>query len=113
MDRCGYLTVVVELEKEDNLLVRRPENMRELYNILQMTVKESKTRVMQSTEQFWAKKTVMDSEKMEDWMVAKSRIDALYQYTTENDRPSSAASINRKRIKQRKRAQSECEFQVF
>ena len=114
VDRRGYLTVVVEIEKEDSLLVRRPENVREWYNTMQRMVKESKTRVMQSTEQFWAKKTVMDSDKMEEWLVARERIGALYQYTEgRQERPSYAASVDRKRQrKQRKRAESECELKV-
>ena len=29
VDSHGYLTVVMEIEKEDNLIVRRPENVRE------------------------------------------------------------------------------------
>ena len=96
-------------------MVRRPENVREWYNTMQRMVKESKTRVMQSTEQFWAKKTVMDSDKMEEWLVARERIGALYQYTEgRQERPSYAASVDRKRQrKQRKRAESECELKVF
>ena len=105
VDRRGYLTVVVEIEKEDSLVVRRPENVREWYNTLQRMVKESKTRVMQSTEQFWAKKTVMDSDKMEEWLVARERIGALYQYTDGRQ--------DKKMTKQRKMAKSECELKVF
>ena len=52
VDGRGYLTVVVQMEKEDNLVVRRPENVREWYNTLCRRVKESKTRVMETTEQF-------------------------------------------------------------
>ena len=109
VDRRGYLTVVLEIEKEDNLLVRRPENVREWFHTLKKMVTESKQRVMQSTEQFWAQKKVMDSEKMEKWVMARTRIGALYQYTADReDRPASVSSLNRKMVKQRKRAKSEC-----
>ena len=73
-------------------------------------VKESKTRVMKSAEQFWAKKTVMDSEKMEEWLAARTRIGSLYQYTT--DIPRSTVSMDRRQSKQKKRAKSECEFKI-
>ena len=120
VDRRGYLTVVVEIEKEDSLLVRRPENVREWYNTLQRMVKESKTRVMQSTEQFWAKKTVVDSDKMEEWLVVKEKIGALYQYTnipsiekSKQERPSSESSMERRKTRMRKRTKSECKFTSF
>ena len=110
MDRRGYLTVVVEIEKEDNLLVRRPENVKEWFHTLKKMVLESKNRMMESTEQFWAQKKVMDSEKMKEWLVARTRIGTLYQYTTDKEeRSSSVSSLNRKVVKQRKRAKSECE----
>ena len=99
----GYLTVVVG---GDNMLVRRPEKAREWFNLLHRMVKESKTRVMKTTEQFWAKKRVMDSEKMEQWLEARERIGARYQYT--QDRPRSAYSMDRKQNKKRDRANSEC-----
>jgi hypothetical protein len=108
VDRRGYLTVVVRIKGEENLLIRRPEKLREWYNILHKMAKESKTRVMKSTEQFWAKKTVMDSEKMEEWLAARTRIGSLYQYTT--DIPRSTCSMDRQQNKQKKRAKSECEF---
>ena len=100
------MTVVVGREGEDNMLVRRPENVREWFNLLHRMVKESKTRVMKTTEQFWAKKKVMDSEKMEEWLAARARIGARYQYT--QDRPRSTYSMERKQNKQRDRAYSEC-----
>ena len=69
---------------------------------MQRMVKESKTRVMQ--------KTVMDSDKMDEWLVARAKIGALYQYTTERqERPISVASMDRRTTRMRKRANSECE----
>ena len=100
------MTVVVGREGEDNMLVRSPENVTEWFNLLQRMFKESKTRVMKTTEQFWAKKRVMDSEKMEQWLEARERIGARYQYT--QDRPRSAYTMDRKQNKQRERPNSEC-----
>ena len=88
--RRGYLTVVVEIEKEDNLVVRRPENVREWYNTMHMRVKESKTRVMSTTEQFWTKKTVIGSENMDR---LEDRL----------DRHNYAASLDRRRSRRKSR----------
>ena len=119
VDRRGYLTVVMELEKEDNLMLRRSENVRDWYNTLQQMVKASKTRVMESTEQFWARKKVMDTEKMEEWLLARAKIGALYQYTSSpvdeggkqrKERPRSAASMDRKQTGRRNREKSGCKL---
>ena len=99
VDRRGYITVVVGIEGEDNMLVRRPENVREWFNLLQRMVKESKTRVMKSTEQFWAQKP-----GMEEWLAARARIGARYQYI--HDRPRSTVSMDRKNHKEMKRTES-------
>ena len=101
------MTVVVGWEGEDNMLLRRPENVREWFNLLNRMVKESKTKVMKTTEQFWAKKRVMDSEKMAEWLSARARIGTRYQYT--QDRPRSTYSMDRKVNRQKERATSECE----
>ena len=69
--------------------------MREWYNTMHMRVKESKTRVMKTTEQFWTKKTVTGSDNMEAWRVASERIGTRYKYT--EDRPNSVASMDRRR----------------
>ena len=112
VDRRGYLTIIVEIENEDNLLMRRPENVKEWSNILQKMVKESKSRMIQNTEHVLTKKTGVDPEKLEEWLLARRRIGALYHYTNEREeRPSSVASVDRRRQKkQRKRATSECKF---
>ena len=73
-----------------------------------MRVKDSKTRVMKTTEQFWAKKTVTGSENMEAWRVARERIGARHQYTEDRQqRPNSAASLDRRRSRRRSRDQRE------
>jgi hypothetical protein len=106
VDRSGYLTVVVEIEKEDNLIVRMPENVRNWYNTMHMRVKESKTRVMQTTEQFWTKKTVISSENMKAWRGDKERMGARYQYREDRrERPNSAASLDRRRSQRKSRDQ--------
>ena len=109
VDRRGYLTVVVGIEGQDNMLVRRPEEVREWFNLLQRMVKESKARVMKSTEQFWSKSSETDSKKMEDWVAARARVGARYQYT--QDRPASTYSVDRG--KQNRRTQSECELIIL
>ena len=57
VDRRGYLTVSLELEGEASLVVRKPEGLRDWYNTVQKMVKDSKARVMLSTEQFWTNKS--------------------------------------------------------
>ena len=98
VDRRGYLTVVVEIEGQDNLVVRRPENLREWYNNMQRMVKETKTKEMQSTEEFWAKKPPKISQNMEALPgVFRGRICGQYQYTDRQERPSLAGSLDRMR----------------
>ena len=96
--------MVVEIEGQDNLEVRRPENLREWYNTMQRMVKESKTKEMQSTEEFWAKKPPKISQNMDAWPgVSRGRICGQYQYT---DGPRLAGSLDRRR----RRDKSECKY---
>ena len=111
VDRKGYLTVLVGREGEDNMLVRRSENLREWFNLLQKLVRESKTRIMKTTEQFWAKKPVLESEKMEEWLAARSRIGARYQYVQNRER--STLSMDRKDKKKTKLPRNESESLFF
>ena len=89
--------------------------------LVQVGCKEAKGRLMQSAEQFWAGretdqvgiKAVLTSSslfsQMEEWLLARARVGEKYQYTgqpREEPRPSSAASVDRRR--QRRRAASEC-----
>ena len=94
VDRRGYLTVVMEIEGKDNLEVRRPENLREWYNNMQRMVKESKTKEMQSTEEFWAKKPPKNYKEL-----SRGRTDR-------EGRPSKAGSLDRRR----RRDKSECKY---
>ena len=88
VDRRGYLTVVIAIEKEDSLVVRRPENLRDWYNKVQRMVQDSKTREMQSTEEFWTKKFEKYSQS---------------QYTEGVQRPSSTVSLDRRRRREKTR----------
>ena len=84
---------------------------------MQVGCKEAKGRLMQSAEQFWAGRETdqvgMDAlltsfPQMEEWLLARARVGEKYHYTgpREEPRPSSAASVDRRR--QRRRAASEC-----
>ena len=107
VDRRGYLTVVVEIEGKDKLVVRRPENLREWYNTMQRMVKESKTKEMQSTEEFWAKKPPKRSQNMDAfWLVSRGGTCGQYQYTDRQERPGLAGSLDRRR----RRDKSECKY---
>ena len=90
--------------------------------LFQVGCKEAKGRLMQSAEQFWAgretdqvrvKAVATSFPQMEEWLLARARVGEKYQYTgpREEPRPSSAASVDRRR--QRRRAASECESTPF
>ena len=89
MDRRGYLTVVLEIEKEENLVFRRPENVRDWFNSMQRMVVEIKAKEMQSTEEFWSKK------------VANRSYNDNAQYNFSNNKPRSTTSLDRKRRRDR------------
>ena len=89
VDRRGYLTVVLETEREENLVLRRPENVRDWFNSMQRIVVEIKAKEMQSTEEFWSKK------------VAKRSYNENAQYHFSNNKPRSTTSLDRKRRRDR------------
>ena len=91
VDRRGYLTVVMAIEKEDSLVVRRPENLRDWYNKVQRMVQDSKTKEMQSTEEFWTKKLEKYSQSVQN------------MYTEGVQRPSSTVSLDRRRRREKTR----------
>ena len=66
VDRRGYLTVVLEVEKEDSMVVRRSEDVRDWYNIMQRVVKESKKKEMKATKEFWKKVSTVPDDKILD-----------------------------------------------
>ena len=102
VDRRGYLTVVLELEGEAGLVVRKPEGLRDWYNTVQKMVKDSKARVMLSTEQFWKKSGsgVVEGEA-EDWVGRRG-----YHYS---ERPASVASVDRRQRHRQRHRQYQCE----
>ena len=87
VDRRGYLTVVLEIEREENLVFRRPENVRDWFNSMQRMVVEIKAKEMQSTEEFWSSK------------VAKRSYNAQDHFS--NNKPRSTTSLDRKRRRNR------------
>ena len=89
MDRRGYLTVVLEVEKGDNMVVMRPENVRDWYNRLQRMVVEMKAKELQSTEEFWSKKVVKFSKNA----------DAQHHFP--HNKPCSTTSLDRRRRRDR------------
>ena len=85
--------MVLGIQGEDNMLVRKAENVREWFNLLQMMIKASKTRVMRMTDQVWEKKTELPSYKIDEWLAARDRVAARYQYSY--DRQGDSLSVLR------------------
>ena len=85
----------IRVEGEDDNLVRKAENVREWYNLLQRMVKDSKTRgmKMKMMEHVWVKKTKLPSYKIDEWLAARDRVAALYQYSY--DRQGDTLSVHR------------------
>ena len=75
MDRKGYLTLLLELDKEDNLVLRRAENIKDWFTVILGLVTETRSSMMENTESFWRKtKDVreMEEEKLaEEWLVTR------------------------------------------
>ena len=78
------------------------------YNLLQRGVKESKARVMASTEQFWTVKADEAGRRGggPDWSTAERP--RLYSAAAAQDRPISVASMDRRRP--RRRAANQCKL---
>ena len=94
------------LVKDDNLVLRRAENIREWYEIILHLVAESRTKMMQSTESFWRKSKQEDKTKREDWLVASSRAPSVnnnekYYINELFERPPSVASVDRQVVDSR------------
>ena len=104
------MTVVLEIDGDTGLVVRKPEGLRDWYNLVQKQVKESKARVMLSTEQFWNKKSDSDQadHEAEEWLVGRRMVAAGgYHYT--DTRPASVASVDRRQYRYRHRHYRQCE----
>ena len=76
------MTVSLETETGEKIMVRRPENLRGWCTSLKRLVKEKKRMMMLSTEQFWNKKYVMSVESNME--------------IRECERPRSSASLDRR-----------------
>ena len=108
VDRRGYLTVVLEIDGEaGGLVVRKPEGLREWYNLVQKQVKEAKARVMLSTEQFWNKKNGEVADKTDEWLVNR-RAGGGHAGYLYSDRPASVASVDRRQQRYRNRYRQQC-----
>ena len=86
LDRRGYLTLLLQLHNEDNLVLRKAENIRDWYNVILGLVQDTRAKMMPSAEQFWKTK---GSEVWSEW--AGPRREREVQ-----DRPSSVASVDRR-----------------
>lgn len=69
LDKKGYLTVSLVLNKEGKILLRKPEGIREWFATLKECVQQSKERkgLMKSTKEFWSKRQFTDSNSMEQF----------------------------------------------
>ena len=79
------MTVSLEMETGEKLMVRRPENLREWCNSLKSLVMEKKKMMMLPAEQFWNKKYILDHFGVDSDMEI-----------SEHERPRSSASLDRR-----------------
>ena len=89
--------MLLHIKGEEKMLIRKAENVREWFNLLQRMVKDSKTRAMKMTDQVWVKKTDLHSYKIDEWLAARDRVAARYQYSY--DRQGDTLSVHRQDIK--------------
>ena len=98
MDRKGYLTLLLQLNKEDNVVLRRADNIRDWYTVILSLVQETRARNMPRTEEFWTRKGRCEGSEVScEWREQYSR-------------PSSVASVDRRhrtRHRHKRRAKSQ------
>ena len=80
------MTLLLQFHHEDNLVLRKAENIRDWYNVLLSLVQETRAKIMPSAEQFWKTK---GSEVSSDWVISRREREV-------QDRPSSVASVDRR-----------------
>jgi len=85
-ERRGYMTVSLEMETGEKLMVRRPENLREWCSSLKRLVMEKKRMMILPAEQFWNKKYSIDHLGVDSNMEKSER-----------ERPRSSASLDRRK----------------
>ena len=116
-DRKGYLTLLLSLDKEDNLVLRRAENIRDWHDLILRLVTEVRTRtgegmimtsvqarakMMQNAESFWKRIPDEESERMteSDWLVRRrtpsSGDRGHHPDLRGQERPPSVASVDRR-----------------
>ena len=115
-DRKGYLTLLLSLDKEDNLVLRRAENIRDWHDLILRLVTEvgigdnssldnnsfidqARAKMMQNAESFWSRPPVEESER--DWIVSSRRAPSSgdrghHPDLRGQDRPPSVASVDRR-----------------
>ena len=111
-DRKGYLTLLLSLDKEDNMVLRRAENIRDWHDLILRLVTEVRTRsggclnndnldqarakIMQNAESFWKRPPVEESER--DWLVTRRAPSSgdRGHHPDLQERPPSVASVDRR-----------------
>ncbi|XP_040581815.1 uncharacterized protein [Lepeophtheirus salmonis] len=88
IDKRGYLTISLSMGKDGKVLLRKPDGIRDWFNILKECVSTCKERkgMMKSSKEFWSKKQFTDSSSMEQYIMARHRIGRpQYGYYVENE----------------------------
>ena len=94
VERKGSLTVVLQVEGQDDLLMRRAEDVRDWFELLQRILQERRER-----------SKIGQVGNLKTWLEARERIGRRYQYKTERDRGRETLSMERGH---HRRAHSEC-----
>ena len=94
VERKGSLTVVLQVEGQAGLLMRKAENVRDWFQLLQRILQERREQ-----------NKVVDIANLGTWLEARERIGRRYQYKTEAESRQETLSIERGH---HRRAHSEC-----
>lgn len=83
VDKKGYLTVALSFHKEGRILLRKPEGIREWFQSIKNCVDicREKRGMMKTAKEFWSKKQFTDSSSMEQYILARKRIELKYAYS--------------------------------
>ncbi|XP_059087159.1 uncharacterized protein LOC131883662 isoform X2 [Tigriopus californicus] len=82
VDKKGYLTVALSFHKEGRMLLRKPEGIREWFQSIKncVDVCREKRGMMKTAKEFWSKKQFTDSSSMEQYILARKRIELKFAY---------------------------------
>ena len=94
VERKGSLTVVLQVEGQAGLLMRKAEDIRDWFELLQRILQERRDQTK-----------VGDVGNLGTWLEARERIGRRYQYKTEADSGQETLLIERGH---HRRAHSEC-----